>query len=91
MIYIDPPRPYPRYGLCSHLMSDLPGEEGHAELMAFAKRLGHKPQWLQHAGTYREHFDVMRSRIEVAKRLGAVEVPTQRIVEMMHAKRQVPA
>lgn len=37
----------------SHLFADTP-----AELREFARRLGLRPEWVQHPGTHREHFDV---------------------------------
>jgi hypothetical protein len=40
----------------SHLMAD--GPFAHEQLMQAALDLGLKPEWLQHEGTHREHFDV---------------------------------
>lgn len=37
----------------SHLMADT-----HEQLMQAALDLGLRPQWIQHEGTHREHFDV---------------------------------
>lgn len=63
-----------RNALSCHMWSDLPGEQGTAELVAFAKRLGMRPSWLQHPGTDREHFDLVPSKRAKAVRLGAREV-----------------
>jgi uncharacterized protein DUF4031 len=41
----------------SHLLADT-----HTELMAFAEQLGLRPEWLQHPGSYREHFDLTPGR-----------------------------
>ena len=41
-----------------HVLSDLPGDEGTRELVAFVARYGMRPVWIQYRDTYREHFDV---------------------------------
>lgn len=53
----------------SHLMADT-----HDELMEFARRLGLRADWLQHAGTHREHFDVVEQVRTRALRLGATAI-----------------
>ena len=50
-----------RLGRSSHLVSDLPGEAGTAELVAFARGIGMRATWLQKAGTPHEHFDVFEA------------------------------
>lgn len=45
-----------------------------AELLAFARRLGLRSDWIQHAGTHREHFDVTTIVRAEAVRFGAVEI-----------------
>jgi hypothetical protein len=40
-----------------HVLSDLIGPEGSRELRAFVAAFGMRPEWMQYAGTYREHFD----------------------------------
>ena len=61
-------------GVWSHLMSDLPGEDGTAELVAFARRLGLNPAWIQHRGRPIEHFDVTEPKRQQALRLGATPI-----------------
>lgn len=76
MIIMDPPRQDVFRGrpiTTAHLISTLHSAEGTAELLAFARRIGLRPAWLQHPGTYREHFDLMGARCEAAKLAGAVE------------------
>lgn len=58
----------------SHLMSDLPGPEGTAELLAFAVRLGLRPEWIQKVGKPTEHFDVTAPKRDAAIRMGAVPI-----------------
>ena len=54
----------------SHLMSDEPAEASN-ELVAFAVRLGLRPQWIQYPGTPKEHFDLTDAKRDLALRLGA--------------------
>lgn len=58
----------------SHLMSDLPGDEGTRELIAFARRLGMRPAWIQYRGTAKEHFDLTEGKRWQAIRLGAIQI-----------------
>lgn len=53
----------------SHMFADST-----AELLAFARSLGLREEWLQHAGTHREHFDVTTTVRGEAIRLGAVQI-----------------
>ncbi|HEY9014414.1 MAG TPA: DUF4031 domain-containing protein [Gemmatimonadales bacterium] len=68
-----------------HLFSNLPGLAGSAELLSFAQRIGMKPSWVQNPGTPREHFDLVGSRIDAARRAGAVEVDFSRAVEIWNS------
>lgn len=73
----------------THLISTIPGLPGRVELLAFAKRLGLRQQWLQRIGSEFEHFDVMGGkRIAKAAALGAREVDRHRLVEIVRAKRE---
>lgn len=51
----------------SHLVADTTDE-----LEAFARQLGLRPSWVQHAGTAREHYDVTATVRAQALRLGAL-------------------
>lgn len=77
-IYIDdmqrPARIGPVDGVWSHLLSDLPGAAGQAELLAFADELGIEARWIQNAGTPTEHFDVTEPTRQRALALGAVPI-----------------
>lgn len=70
MIYVDdmrrPARITGRPAKWSHLLADTS-----EELAAFAARLGLRPEWLQHPGTHREHYDVTETVRTEAIRLGA--------------------
>lgn len=91
MIFLDPPVNYPgKFKNCSHLLSDLPGEAGHAELEDFARRIGLKPEWIQHPRTDREHYDVFGARRDAAVKAGAVELDRRAAVNKRRAKSGQP-
>lgn len=90
-VYIDKPQQWPgklaaRLGPSAHLITDGPS----SELAAFAKRIGMRHQWLQNAGTYREHYDVFGERLARALSAGAVQIERSRFVAIMRSKRAVP-
>ena len=56
------------------------------ELVAFARKLGLRPAWIQYPGTWKENFDVTQGKRAQAVRLGAVEVSSrERTVAMIRA------
>lgn len=77
-VYIDdmrlPATVGPVEGEWSHLLSDLPGEAGHVELLDFARRLGLEARWIQNEGTPTEHFDVTEPTRQRALALGATPI-----------------
>lgn len=69
----------------SHLFADTP-----AELREFARRLGLRPSWVQHAGTHREHFDVTASVRARALAFGAEPITYPAgVAELIDARRAV--
>ncbi|MCQ4085092.1 DUF4031 domain-containing protein [Streptomyces sp. RB6PN25] len=73
-VYIDPPV-WPGHGrLWSHLVSDVSYEELHG----FAAGLGVPLRAFE-----RDHYDVPAERYADAVRLGAVEVSSRQIVELL--------
>lgn len=44
------------------------------ELLEFADKIGVARKWIQHAGTYREHFDICSSKRNLAFSLGALPI-----------------
>lgn len=90
MIITDPPVDYRgKFKWCSHLVSDLPGEEGSRELIAFARKIGMRKEWLQKSGAAHEHFDVYGKRRRRALGAGCIEVDRKRMVAVFRAKRAV--
>ena len=43
------------------------------ELLDMADKIGVNRKWIQGAGTYREHFDICKTKRALAIKLGAVE------------------
>lgn len=91
-IYVDdmrlPARVGPVEGVWSHLLSDLPGAEGRAELLAFASRLGVESRWIQNEGTATEHFDLREPMRQRALELGARPIRYGReVAALVRAKR----
>lgn len=68
--------------IMSHMIAD-----SHEELLRMADALGLQRRWIQHAGTYREHFDVSRQKRAQAVRLGAIEVTQRELVAKLNERR----
>ncbi len=71
-----------------HVLSDLPGLDGATELRAFVGRYGMRPEWVQYAGTYREHFDAREDAGLQMIRHGARQATNREIGELLAAKRR---
>lgn len=70
-----------------HLLSDVPGAAGTAELLGFVRACGGQDSWMQSAGTYREHFDIFGEWAALARELGA-RVATGREVAVILAQKR---
>ena len=75
-----------RLGRSAHLVSDLPGEAGTQELVAFARGIGLRAEWIQKAGTRHEHFDVFEGRYQRALDAGAKVVTRPELVAIFRSK-----
>ena len=53
----------------SHMLADT-----HEELLSMATEMGLRPEWIQHAGTHREHFDLTEPKRLQAIGFGAVQI-----------------
>lgn len=90
MILLHPPGPvsFRHFREHTHMSSDLLGEEGTRELIAFGRRIGLRESWLQNRGEPKEHFDVFDGAITRARNAGAVEVSNAEFIErVVKAKR----
>lgn len=50
--------------------------DSHDELIAMADRIGVARRWIQYPGTWREHFDICKSKRALAVASGAIELNT---------------
>jgi hypothetical protein len=57
------------------------------ELLAMADRIGVQRKWIQHGGTWKEHFDIAKSKRTMAVRAGAVEITWREYADRVHARR----
>lgn len=86
-VYIDEFRDYGRrIGVSGpfwcHMMAD-----SHDELVAFARSIGFKDQWIQKPGTAWEHYDIgTKGKLELARKKGAVEISCRELSEKMGEK-----
>lgn len=59
------------------------------ELEAMARQIGHKPQWLQKAGTVHEHYDITsQSRRRLALRYGAQPITLHETAAIIARRRE---
>ena len=69
MVYVDDMYvPFGRMKMC-HLLADTT-----EELLSMADTISVNRRWLQHAGTYKEHFDISMSKKALALKAGAIEI-----------------
>lgn len=81
-VFVDSPiYSFGRMKMC-HMLADT-----HDELIAMADAIGVNRKWIQHEGTPREHFDVCKSKRELAVKLGAIEVTGRDIALKIRQKR----
>lgn len=90
-IFVDNIKTYPNTKLRQkqwcHCVSDLDGAEGTEELLDFARSLGLKDIWLQHAGKHTEHFDLTPAKRALAIKLGATEISSRDLVRNITLKK----
>ena len=68
--------------LMAHMTAD-----SSSELVAMADKIGVARKWIQCEGTYREHFDICKSKRELAISHGAIPVDHEKEVSMLKEKR----
>jgi hypothetical protein len=71
-----------------HVLSDHAGPPGTAELLAFVRQCGLRPEWIQGPGTYREHFDTHGEYAECLMRHGARPATNREGGLLLRAKRE---
>jgi hypothetical protein len=73
-------------GKWSHLYADT-----HEELMTMAQLIRLNPDWIQHPGTGKEHFDVVQSKRAAAIKAGARPVSWRHAGEFFAARGKAAA
>lgn len=90
-VYVDPIKDYGRHarlqGL-SHLTWAHMVADTHEELVAMARTIGLRDDWIQDAGTHKEHYDLTPAKRALAVREGAIEVSVREIAALTTAKKQ---
>ena len=82
MVFVDDMEaPFGRMRLC-HMIAD-----SHEELMAMAATIGIQSRWLQHSGTYKEHFDVSMGKRALALQHGAQAITWEDLAEKVAQRR----
>jgi hypothetical protein len=82
-VYVDATRhKFGRMVMC-HMMADTT-----AELLAMVDRIGIDRRHIQDAGTEREHFDISKTRRELAVAYGAVEVHHRELGKLIQKRRE---
>lgn len=66
----------------SHMLADTTDE-----LLAMADKIGVQRKWLQHGGTPHEHFDIAKSKRELAIHHGAVEITMREAARKVRERR----
>lgn len=84
MVYIDDMQA--RYGrmIMCHMGADTT-----AELLEMARKIGVSDRWIQHAGTWKEHFDICLSKRARAIEFGAIPLTRREYARVVFARRNV--
>jgi hypothetical protein len=72
------------YVMC-HMIADT-----HDELVEMADRIGVHRKWIQQAGNHGEHFDIAKSKRDLAIRCGAIPIGMRELAEKTFARRTDP-
>lgn len=66
----------------SHLIADST-----EELLEMTNAIGVCPEWIQYAGTYKEHFDITKSKKALAIKAGAIPITTSQLGRLIRNRR----
>ncbi len=73
--------PFGRMLMC-HMIADTS-----EELNLMADKIEVKRRWIQHPNTYREHYDICKSKRALAIRYGAIQVTMSFVGEFMEKRK----
>ncbi len=81
-VYVDDMKAgFGRMVMC-HMIAD-----SREELVEMADKIGVARKWLQSVGTYREHFDICKSKRAKAVECGAIEVSKKHLAGILIERR----
>ena len=70
--------------IMSHMIAD-----SREELDRMAKLIGLRPEWIQKSGSWKEHYDVSRTKRAAAVKRGAIETTAKELTRKLIARRTV--
>jgi hypothetical protein len=83
MVYVDSMEaPFGRLIMC-HMIADT-----HDELVGMARKIGVQEKWIQYPGTYKEHFDICKSKRAAAVVAGATEITMREFARRVSERRE---
>lgn len=85
MVYVDDMYKYAIGAFRGMRMSHMAADTTE-ELVRMAEKIGLNPSWIQHSGTWREHFDVSEGKRALAIANGAAEKSMRELVVFMKSK-----
>lgn len=81
-VYVDEARwPYRHMMMC-HMIADTK-----EELLEMVDKIGVPRKWIQKEGRYDEHFDICKSKRELAIKFGAIPVTSRQLILLMKPPR----
>lgn len=82
-VYVDPAMwSYGRMIMC-HMTADTT-----EELVAMADKIGVQRKWIQYPGTWKEHFDIAKSKRALAVKFGSIELDMKEAAEHIRRRRE---
>lgn len=84
-VYVDDMEAGYRNMKMCHMLADT--EE---ELIEMAKQIGVQLKWHQYKGTYKSHFDICKSKKELAIRFGAILIDGKEVGKILKKKKNSP-
>lgn len=82
MVYVDEAQYHYDSMIMCHMIADTP-----EELLAMVDVIGVQRKWIQGQGTYREHFDISKSKRAAAIKRGAVPITGRQLAKKLRARR----
>jgi len=82
-VYVDSMRAPFRNMIMCHMVADT-----RDELDEMADKIGVQRKWIQHPGSYKEHYDIAMSKRKLAVQFGAKEIGNPEFAKFLGVKRE---